>query len=946
MWYLPEFVQLLGTDGVEDAEFGACMFGGKRLKRQRLRGNATSVLRHFHNAKCDGGHSHLPWGKAGNGFASAEEAEYPEAFCKQVAACLQQREPTAAPGATASAAVAAAKRPKTVVSKPDFLKAAVGTQPRCGKYAPVVAEYADVRLIECNSAELEGLKNVVDNRCRVMQPFAIGNGALRPGERLLEGFKKGEMAQEPKEVIQVGVQEQVCVKKVIQVGVPWDEDGFVAEAKKVVPPFNCAAVVADTTKEAIFNVLVAGPEGVGQHRRAQFEYWKKRAEELDPQERDLFAKAPVGVQACWGGAKTAEEALSGPWRGKRTLLLDEMAAAAGIRIPKYVGASLRRGAAIVGEVPASGLFELEAHEPTKTIAEVLKASRWSRPLLRSGMRPASAPGVDEEVMNRTEEEVAEGKAVGPLDEDEVSRLIGEVWAPVRRVGLVQPAGIRPIDDFSEFGHNATSKTHEKVNLEGVDCVVGVAKTMAEAVFGDRVEVRMNSGATWCGVLHEGLRRAASRQVRGRALDLKRAFKQMPIAPSMAPVSVVCIWHPVRRRPAYYVLRAMPFGARNAVFSFGAIARTLELILVRLFWYPMAQYVDDYPQLDFAATADCGVDAVEVFELLGWTVKKPEVCGVPAVPKFGPTFSALGAIYDFSCMVRGAILVRDRPDRIERVGKLVGGIIKDQNGRREAAVALRGLLGYMRAQCFGRCGAIALQYLATLAMSPAAPLAEDAKEHLLFWPAFLRNAKPRHILTGDHRPPILIWTDGAEEEGQASVGAAMLVRDAGRDRWVAFGGVVEPAVAQGWRDDGRKSKVIHQAELLPAQLALEVWAKEVGGRRVIIFVDNDAARVALVKGLTAVRPSARIVSRFWEAAAASEVYAWIDRVPSASNVADGPSRGCFAWLASKGCTRTEVPGLRRHPSEKGELEVPPQAEAMPLNRPQKTKQAEEVAAVGR
>ena len=28
LWYLPEFVQLLGADGVEDAEFDACMFGG------------------------------------------------------------------------------------------------------------------------------------------------------------------------------------------------------------------------------------------------------------------------------------------------------------------------------------------------------------------------------------------------------------------------------------------------------------------------------------------------------------------------------------------------------------------------------------------------------------------------------------------------------------------------------------------------------------------------------------------------------------------------------------------------------------------------------------------------------------------------------------------------------------------------------------------------------
>ena len=151
-----------------------------------------------------------------------------------------------------------------------------------------------------------------------------------------------------------------------------------------------------------------------------------------------------------------------------------------------------------------------------------------------------------------------------------------------------------------------------------------------------------------------------------------------------------------------------------------------------------------------------------------------------------------------------------------------------------------------------------------------------------------------------------------------MGGVMLLRDSGIDEWHAFGGEVLPEVAQEWRDDGKRTRVIHQAELLPAQLAIEVWAQAVTGRRVILFVDNDAARAALVKGTTKVRPSARIVSKFWEAAASHEVYAWIDRVPSASNVADGPSRGCFEWLVKKGYTRAEVPGLRRHPKEKGDV----------------------------
>ena len=41
---------------------------------------------------------------------------------------------------------------------------------------------------------------------------------------------------------------------------------------------------------------------------------------------------------------------------------------------------------------------------------------------------------------------------------------------------MQSSGIRPIDDFSESGHNGTSETHERVDLATVDvCAVDMRK---------------------------------------------------------------------------------------------------------------------------------------------------------------------------------------------------------------------------------------------------------------------------------------------------------------------------------------------------------------------------------------------------------------------------------------------------------------------------------------
>ena len=66
----------------------------------------------------------------------------------------------------------------------------------------------------------------------------------------------------------------------------------------------------------------------------------------------------------------------------------------------------------------------------------------------------------------------------------------------------------------------------------------------------------------------------------------------------------------------------------------------------------------------------------------------------------------------------------------------------------------------------------------------------------------------------------------------------------------------------WRRAAGTTKVIHQAELQPVLVALRQWAAAFRDRRVIVFVDNDPARIALVKGTTSSAASARIVSEIW------------------------------------------------------------------------------------
>ncbi|CAK0909372.1 unnamed protein product [Prorocentrum cordatum] len=592
--------------------------------------------------------------------------------------------------------------------------------------------------------------------------------------------------------------------------------------------------------------------------------------------------AEVTVQL---GAPAPEQALgAGEWPGKRSLLLEGMAAAAGFPNPRMLGAYIRQGTPVFGEVPASGAFEKDEQPAGKSLREVLEASKWTKQRLRDTVKPGTFE-VGEEVVKRTEEEVAQGKALGPFSEEEVDQCLGKVWAGSRRFGLVQSSGVRPVDDHSEFGQNWTSHTHEYIDLGGVDQVAAVARLWGTAASSTgRVQVQLSTGEMLRGRLHQGFAPKAARSLRGRALDLKRAFKQLAPLPSLSPLLVIALRHPARNGVAYYVLRAMPFGARNAVYVFGTVARAIEMILSELFLLALTQYVGDIPQLEPEACIDSATVAEEVMQLLGWEVKR-DAAG--CLPRFASSFSALGVVFDLSRVVDSELMISNKPERATRASELARALAEGGWVKQPVLTQLLGVLAYSRAQCFGRCGAAALQPLSAAAHGPPKRVDGTLLVQLEAAVALLRESKPRTLLLRDHRLPVLLWVDGSEEQGVVEGGAVLDDRGAVSE-YIQF--VVSPQLVEAWRRENGLTKVIHQAELLPIAVALATWRAAVRGRRVIVFVDNDAARAAMVNGHSGTPASARLVGTAWALAQEQCAYLWFDRVPSPSNVADGPSRG--------------------------------------------------------
>jgi hypothetical protein len=78
-------------------------------------------------------------------------------------------------------------------------------------------------------------------------------------------------------------------------------------------------------------------------------------------------------------------------------------------------------------------------------------------------------------------------------------------------------------------------------------------------------------------------------------------------------------------------------------------------------------------------------------------------------------------------------------------------------------------------------------------------------------------------------------------------------------------------------------------LFACVVSLLHWKPDVVSRRVILFVDNWPALDVLVKG-TSLQPEWRDLLLLLEDPLEDNFMLWVARVPSASNVADHPSRG--------------------------------------------------------
>ena len=105
--------------------------------------------------------------------------------------------------------------------------------------------------------------------------------------------------------------------------------------------------------------------------------------------------------------------------------------------------------------------------------------------------------------------------------------------------------------------------------------------------------------------------------------------------------------------------------------------------------------------------------------------------------------------------------------------------------------------------------------------------------------------------------------------------------------------------------GESSHPIFELELLPVLVSLITWRSKLAQCQCIFYLDNAAAKGALIHAATSTKSGQAILREFINEEMDIQIKVWFSRVPTASNIADSPSRLETEELNALGVERSTV-----------------------------------------
>ena len=494
------------------------------------------------------------------------------------------------------------------------------------------------------------------------------------------------------------------------------------------------SVLHPITSEAIDKVVNTCPTKLAKERLKAVFKIRKMSAELSQKERDLKATMHPDVRRCV--------------QTKNISLFEGLLSQLGYWDLDVVNL-LKQGVPLVGLQSAPEGYQKQLVPASMTEDELTRTAKWRRQAILTSSRRVN-PSEENALLEATTEEVHRGFLQGPYTEDEMTVLMGsEDWTLNPRFVLFQGANnkVRVIDDAKQGAVNAAYSSTVKLQLQDVDYAAAMVMEI----------MRMSAGAQV--QLHEWL---------GKTFDLSKAYKQLAVLPDHQAHAVVGFQ--VNGTWRFYKSVSLPFGCTGSVYGFVRVSQALWFIVSKVLHCVTSHYFDDFPTLERAEGCKVLTLAFSaVLDLLGWEHAKE---GDKAI-SFASTFDLLGVTFDLNGLPKRTFTISNKVSRIEKLCKMLEEIEKDRALSAAKASEIQGLLNFAVSFYMGR----GLKHLVSAFM----PFAEghhtrnqdEPVSLCAYAKLMLQGQKPRVHSLADTSLPILIFTDGAYENGLATAGAVVI-----------------------------------------------------------------------------------------------------------------------------------------------------------------------------
>eukprot|EP00435_Cladocopium_sp_Y103_P018012 s3778_g4.t1 len=828
--------------------FDACMHGSTRNKSTTILG--TAGVFDALGIRCDGKHTHQAWSASksdtqGWVFDTAAEAEYPALLSRRLAACI----------------------------------------------IPFVP--AECLKLERNSLRMTSLQ-VQGRQHKAMRQLIPDFSSFfwanldytpRPNEKLLPPKTAGEESEVAEHAMQQGDKDfNFANANQVKVGIFVEPDQHICSALQLRHPMDTIAKIPDLLKKAVFKMLTMEPHTLAKERLEMLTLYKSRAEQLANDEAELHRSLPLHVQQVV--------------KGKRLLLLKERLDATSFPDMQVIE-DFHTGVDLVGEEPFSHLFLEKLQPASMTVEQLEMTAKLNRQLTMSRSPTDHERQHADRLIELSQEEVDEHFLDGPyFHEADISNKLGtEDWTLTKRFLLLQGEELkeRVIDDYKRSMVNLAYGSRSYLELQDVDVLAALITFVMQLIaWGPTVVVELQDGSKLCGELSSAAR--AGESFMGRCFDLSKAYKQIAVSKDSLKHAVLGArnsegkWH-------FYTSQSLPFGSIASVYSFNKSARALQHLLLEDFSIVTTNYFDDYPTLEWGKSSDVTTGIVsQFFQLIGW---RHAVTGKKAKP-FATSFGALGVEYALDRLHKGSFTIGNKQERLDRISRMIAKVRADGQVSATNAASIHGLLNFASGFTLGKALQTASHGFSMLASGHV--LSANHLASLCDHAAIILAAlTPREVELPIQPQPVIIYTDGAYDDTGATWGAICL--DPVTGTRLCFAGVVPEFLLEAWKHLVG-DQLICQIEMFAVVCVRWKMRGLLNKRRLILFIDNEPCRFALIKGRSPSDPLFRMSHACACMEAKLPTYVWYERVASFCNPADLPSRrkwreACERWALDFG-----------------------------------------------